>query len=890
MKDHYDVGIVGCWYWGNYGSLLNGYATAQVIKSFGLSPLNIITPYNGFERHAKRFFEVAYDKDDISPLYDFDRVPEFNKYCDSFLTGSDQIWHYNPNKEDHRFADYFRLNFAEDGKRKLSFATSFGNYKPEPEDAHIAFTKLFQRYTAISVRESEGVEICRDRYGVNATQVIEPVFDITRDEWLRIAEHSEYNEKEPYMLTYILDPTPEKRAAVQYYSKELGVKAINILDGFEKYYEHNSKALDLPNMLPTVWCADLLKLYSGAQFVLTDSFHGACFSLIFNKPFIAVGNYMRGIKRFESLLSLVGMSERLIHDPKAIPHDRSFLEPMDFTHANEVIAGERQRSVDWLKNALLTPVEKMPPIRSGNFDRVITRHLETRDCVGCGACMSVCPKGAIELKQDDYGYYRSVIDFSKCINCGLCKKVCPALTPPENTNTETPDCYEFIADKDLVMKSSSGGASSVLAREAFRRGGAVVGVAWRDDFSVEHIMIESEDELPKIQKSKYLQSYTGDIDKRVKEQLDKGRFVMFVGCACQIAGLKAYLGKDYENLLTIDLLCANAPSAKFFQKYIKDSFPDGLSKYTFRYKDEDNKWSCLIVNATDNEGKSNIRHGGREDDYQRVFHNHTMCSHHCQNCKFQAAKRYGDLTIGDYWGIHKHDPYIDSKYGVSCIIVNNEKGRRYLESIPASDYTVLKKGEYAWLGGNGMTKNGKNYISPYRDAFYNAIRTMPFGKAVDHALGLVAKKAPDKISVPAANPLQFSANILRFGYDPSFWEQVTVDGRPLLYVKQGEWKSGRYATLSLDKPLKKKKTYEYIIRFKAKSASSKICFYLKDSNSRVAKELAAYKMPDGRATDWVTIKGSFTPSVDGLGEFMLGASQFTGEGNFITFDLIFITE
>ena len=109
-------------------------------------------------------------------------------------------------------------------------------------------------------------------------------------------------------------------------------------------------------------------------------------------------------------------------------------------------------------------------------------------------------------------------------------------------------------------------------------------------------------------------------------------------------------------------------------------------------------------------------------------------------------------------------------------------------------------------------------------------------------------------------------------------------------IEQGEWKSGRYATLSLDKPLKKKKTYEYIIRFKAKSASSKICFYLKDSNSRVAKELAAYKMPDGRATDWVTIKGSFTPSVDGLGEFMLGASQFTGEGNFITFDLIFITE
>lgn len=864
----------------------------KVLSSFGLSVLNIITPHNSFEEHAEKFFKIAYKDGDISPLYSFDRLHEFKQVCDSFLTGSDQIWHYNPGNEDQRFGKYFRLDFAEDQKRKVSFATSFGRYDPEPESVREEFRSLYQRYHAISVREDEAVDIFRDRYGIDAVRVIEPVFDLTQEDWLVLAQHSEYHETEPYMLTYILDPTPEKRAAIEYYSKELGLKAINILDGFSKVYNRNHAALNLPHTLPNIQCADFLKFYSNAQFVVTDSFHGVCFSLIFHKPFIAIGNYLRGIKRFESLLSLVEMNDRLVPDPKAIPHDRRFLERPPFEKCDEIIAKERERSVEWLKNAMLSPMEMIASARLKKIDKSVAATLEKKDCVGCGACVSVCPKDAVKLIPDTHGYYRSVIDEKLCVNCGKCTNVFPAVNVPDPRNTDTPACYELMAaDKDLLMNSSSGGASSILAKEAFRRGGVVVGVAWKEDFSAEHIIIDKEEDLYQIQKSKYLQSYTGDIGRQVKARLEQGQFVLFTGCPCQVAGLKSYLGKDYDNLVTVDLLCSYSPSAKFFQKHIAEAYPDGIESYTFRYKDEKHPWTGSISKVVAKNGKVDIRVGGKEDEFRHAYISHLMCAPHCENCHFQSARRYGDITIVDFWEIGKKDSSlpVDEKAGVSCLTVNNEKGKSYLESIPDTEYALLKQTPYEWLDGNGMTKNGKNYVSTSRDSFYQAIKTMPFSKAVDFALKPDKEVKQFSVAPEKVNPIQFAANTVHFQYPPEYWEEHYVDGKPLLHVKPGQSKPGRYATLSLQKALSHKKTYEFAIKLKAKTDAKKICFYIKDSGSEIAVEIASYVMPkSGKTDDWVILKGKFTPKSDIFDQFMVGASQFFGEGNYVTFEYIYI--
>lgn len=687
MKKKYDIGIVGCWYWGNYGSLLNGYATNYLLKSFGLVPLNIITPNNGFEPHAKKFFEIAYKKEDISQLLPFERVDEFNDICDMFLTGSDQIWNFK-SKGNRQYDSFFRLDFARDTKRKISFATSLGKYNPEPEDIHELYVKLYNRYNAISVRETEAVDIFKRVYGLKAVQLMEPVLDIPKECWYNLADYSKYQEKSPYLLTYILDPTSEKRSAIEFYSKKLGIKTVNILDGFSGIYERNRNKLDLPGTLPNIWCADYLKYFRDAYYVITDSFHGVCFSLIFNKPFLALANYGRGIARFETLLDKVGMKDRLITNNE-IPLDDKFLYHLDFSAANDILAKERECAALWLENAVKcnnTPEQI-------HLKKHVNLYLPKERCMGCGACVSICPTRAIRLSEDEYGVYRSQVDESKCINCSKCKNVCAALALPYNFNSSNPLSYAFItANREELLSSSSGGAFSVLARIVLKRNGVVAGAVWENDFRVKHILTNSEDDLIKLQKSKYFQSYMGDIMVDIEKELIGGREVLFCGTPCQVTGLKKYLGKEYPNLLTVDLLCANCPSAGMFKNYFMQNYSDkNIKQYDFRYKSENDKiWNAKKVRLITEEGNELIK-TEQDDDYLAVYHTCSWSlSSHCLTCNYQGLPRHGDLTLGDCWGVQNFDNSIDVSNGVSVILVNSAKGNEFLKEIPKTEIAVLK--------------------------------------------------------------------------------------------------------------------------------------------------------------------------------------------------------
>lgn len=690
MKKNYDVGIVGCWYWGNYGSILNGYATHETLKSIGLSPLNIVSPYNGFEPHAKKFFEVAYKDDVISPVLPFERVHEYNDICDTFLTGSDQIWNYKPGKNT-QYDEFFRLNFADDSKKKVSYATSFGAYRKEPDDLHDVFKKLYSRYSNISVREAEGVEILKKYYNIDATQLAEPVLVLDKDYWYNLAEYSNYHENEQYLLTYILDPTPEKRKAIEFYSKKLGLKAVNILDGFSGIYERNRKALDLPNTLPNIWCADFLKYFSNASFVITDSFHGVCFAAIFNKTFIAIGNKMRGMSRFESLLKKINMENRLVSADN-IPLEEKYLTPADFNYANSVFQQEKEKSLTWLKNAMEMPVNFKQRVSKQSRKRHVNEVLPQVQCMGCGACVSACPVNAIRLTGDEYGVYRAQVDEKKCIHCGKCSKVCAAVELPLNRNDNPPKAYAFISsDPTTRRESSSGGAFTALAKTILRQGGVVVGAAWNEEFTINHILIDNERDLPKLQKSKYFQSYMGDVCGKIKVELQKGKKVLFCGTPCQIAGLKKFIGKDNDNLILVDLLCANCPSASFFKKYLTEHHNvNEIEKYDFRYKSPDDQiWDAKKVKITLKNGETKIE---GTNDYLQITH---ACgpslSSQCMICKYQGNQRLGDLTIGDCWGIQNYDSAMDVSMGVSVILVNNHKGKKILEAVPETDIGTLKE-------------------------------------------------------------------------------------------------------------------------------------------------------------------------------------------------------
>lgn len=350
---HYDVGILGVWFGCNYGSIATYYALEKTIESFGKSVLMVHRPRLKAEdgrmkgRHSIRFAEEYYQ---ISESYHVSDIGVLNDMCDSFVLGSDQIWNYGVTKI---FGHSYFLDFAADSKRKIAYATSFGSGEfRAPRSYTKEAVRCMRRMDAISVREAEGVQICRDTFGVKATHVLDPVLMCEPDLLGELAEKSGRRETAPYIATYILDPTPVKREALLHVAGKFDKKLVNMLDGWLDKFTNNKKKLDLENTVENLQVEEWLCYFKHSDFVITDSFHGTCMAILFGKPFIAIGNPQRGTSRFESLLGSLGLKHRYVESPAQIMEDAELLLPIDYQEINQILNEQRQTSRRWLRQAL----------------------------------------------------------------------------------------------------------------------------------------------------------------------------------------------------------------------------------------------------------------------------------------------------------------------------------------------------------------------------------------------------------------------------------------------------------------------------------------------------------------------------------------------------------
>lgn len=315
-----------------------------------------------------------------------------------------------------------------------------------------------------------------------------------------------------------------------------------------------------------------------------------------------------------------------------------------------------------------------------NIDEVV----ENKKCTGCSACLNICPKDAIYMGKDAEGFLVPRIDAKKCIHCGLCNKVCPALNGTSKENQYSlPKVYAgWNKDEKVRLKSSSGGVFSVLAEYFLKKKGYVCGASFDEKNKLGHIIISSKKDLEKLRGSKYVQSEIGDIYKRIKKLLENNKWVLFSGTPCQAAGLKNYLGKEYEKLLVLDIICHGVPSPSVFKEYLKEVEEQNKKKISeIKFRDKSLGWkSPQLVLGTEG-GENLIKKVLYDDIYGRGFLTNLYLRPACTDCKYSKWPKISDITLGDFWGIWKYKPELDDNKGTSLIMINNKKGQTILDEI-----------------------------------------------------------------------------------------------------------------------------------------------------------------------------------------------------------------
>lgn len=331
---------------------------------------------------------------------------------------------------------------------------------------------------------------------------------------------------------------------------------------------------------------------------------------------------------------------------------------------------------------------------------------DKKNCSGCGLCSKICPKKAITMKKDEFGFLYPEIDQSLCINCGLCKKRCSYQN--DNKPHQPQKCYIAASkDNELKSKSASGGIFGSIAKTFILSNGIVYGCSFEKDNQklwAKHIRVDNIEELYKLQGSKYVQSILYDIFELVKQDLISNRKVLFSGTPCQVAALKNYV-KDInnENLYTIDLICHGTPNLSFFQDYIallENKYNCVITDFVFR--DKSKGWSLKGRIDFIKAGKKRSKYiYANLSSYYNLFLNAKTYRENCYSCKYAGNNRVGDLTIGDFWGakvehakILDNSEHIKEKRGISCVLQNSEKGcnllNRSLEDIEMYESSLEK--------------------------------------------------------------------------------------------------------------------------------------------------------------------------------------------------------
>jgi acetyltransferase-like isoleucine patch superfamily enzyme/coenzyme F420-reducing hydrogenase beta subunit len=381
------------------------------------------------------------------------------------------------------------------------------------------------------------------------------------------------------------------------------------------------------------------------------------------------------------------------------------------------------------------------------------------DCCGCNACGDVCTHKAISFKTDYEGFWYPEVDMKKCVDCHLCEKVCPIINIKslKKNGFDKPECFAAqTKNLESLFNSTSGSAFASFAEKVYKQGGYVGGAVFNEDFSVKQFISPDKEDLEKLRNTKYVQSNSEGFFILVRDLLKAGELVLVCGLPCQMAGLRSFLSKDYENLIIVDLICLGINSPKILPAYLKwQEEKHGSKIIYYKAKNKELGWRQLTTKIVFENG--DVEYDKKDTNYftHGFIGTHAYARPSCYDCKFKGFPRIADITIGDFWGADKYvGRNLDNDLGTSVILINSQKGKIFYESTRSkfNDKTVPLD---AVIKGNGALISSLPKPTFDREKFYNDLENLPFKDFADKYIKLPVN------TVSAKSKLK---NILSFFY------------------------------------------------------------------------------------------------------------------------------
>lgn len=679
----------------NYGAMLQTYALQTILERMGFEvdiinfrPPIIDNVYNPFKKRKKSFFDLKFYKQraglHIKHRYKIKKFKNFEKFMednlnitspyktfnalkaadlsyDFLIAGSDQIWNSDLTKSLN--PAYF-LKFAPEKSKKIIYGASIGKKAIDNFEIPL-FKHYLKNNDNISVREKASIDSISKCTNKLIETVIDPTLLLKKEDYDLLKNDMGLNNKK-YIFVYALEYNEELIKIAEKISKNENLPII-----FNRPYK---KFSNQTKSVPHIGPSEFLGLIKNATYIVTNSYHGFIFSIIYNKKFVAIPN-TKTPARIEELASNLNINNTLVYSSNNFNSIQNI--KIDYKKVEKNINSLKNESLLFLENSLIK--DRFNPSKKSYLDDE-----DKFKCYGCCACKEICSTDSINMVADFEGFIYPEINHETCNQCNICKKICIySNNELLEKNENYPKVYaSYNKDHKERVCSSSGGIFLPLARKIVEKEGYVIGARYTKNMQVKHTIGRNIGDCKKFSGSKYVKSDINGLFPKIKKLLSEDKPILFVGVPCQVAGLKTYLkSENTDKIYFVEILCHSNPSPKVFEKYV--SYLE--EKYNspvidFKFKDKKNGWNKPSVCIKFENGEE-IYEGGRFNNYNRGFQTSLFARPCCYECEFVANNRVGDMTIADFWGIENIEKSLNDDNGVSIIILNNKKGEFLFDSI-----------------------------------------------------------------------------------------------------------------------------------------------------------------------------------------------------------------